>query len=70
MKSGQIVSGAVMNITHFGVFVDIGLKHNGLIHSSRMKNAKLKVSDRVECKVISVDEAKNRIGLEFESLVL
>lgn len=70
LKQNQIVSGVVMNITDFGAFIDLGVGKNGLIHSSAMRNAKLKVSDRVECKVLQVDVAKGRIGLEFKSNIL
>ncbi|CRL04721.1 CLUMA_CG017781, isoform A [Clunio marinus] len=65
LKGGQILSGVVMNVTDFGAFVDLGVGKNGLIHSSAMKGAKLKVSDRIECKVLQIDAAKGRIGLEF-----
>lgn len=68
LKPNQIVSGVVMNITDFGAFIDLGVGKNGLIHSSAMRNASLKVSDRVECKVLQVDVAKGRIGLEFVNL--
>lgn len=68
LKTNQIVSGVVTNITDFGAFVDIGVERNGLIHSSALKNAKLKVSDRVECKVLSIDVKRGRIGLEFITL--
>lgn len=69
LKSSQIVTGVVMNLTDFGAFIDLGVGKNGLIHRSAMKNAQLKVSDRVECKVLQVDVAKGRIGLEFKSIL-
>ena len=69
LKSNEIVSGVVMNITDFGAFIDLGVGKNGLIHSSAMYGAKLKVSDRVECKILQVDAAKGRIGLEFKSIL-
>lgn len=69
LKPNQIVSGVVMNITDFGAFIDIGVGKNGLIHTSAMRNARLKVSNRVECKVLQIDVAKGRIGLEFKSIL-
>lgn len=69
LKQNQIVSGVVMNITDFGAFIDLGVGKNGLIHSSAMRNAQLKVSDRVECQVLQVDASKGRIGLEFKNLI-
>lgn len=65
LKANQIISGVVMNTTDFGAFIDLGVGRNGLIHISAMRNAKVKVSDRVECKVLQVDAVKGRIGLEF-----
>lgn len=69
LKANQIVSGVVMNITDFGAFVDLGVGKNGLIHTSAMRSTKLKVSDKVECKVLQVDVAKGRIGLELKCLL-
>jgi transcriptional accessory protein Tex/SPT6 len=70
LKPNQIVSGVVMNITDFGAFIDLGVGKNGLVHSSGMRNASLKVSDRIECKVLQVDVAKGRIGLEFQKVLV
>lgn len=69
LKPNQVVNGVVMNMTDFGAFVDLGVGKNGLIHSSALRSANLKVSDRVECKVLLVDVAKGRIGLEFKSII-
>ena len=63
------MTGVVMNITDFGAFIDLGVGRNGLIHKSAMNNAKLKVSEKVECLVLQIDEAKGRIGLEFKGYV-
>lgn len=65
LRSNQIVTGVVMNICDFGAFVDIGVGQNGLIHTSAMRGGRLKVSDKVECKILNVDERKKRIGLQF-----
>lgn len=69
LKPNQIVTGAVMNITDFGAFIDLGVGKNGLIHTSAMRNMTLKVSNRVECKVLQVDLSKGRIGLELKSVL-
>jgi transcriptional accessory protein Tex/SPT6 len=69
LKTNEIVSGVVMNITDFGAFIDLGVGKNGLIHSSAMRNVKLKVSDRIECRVLNVDVKKGRIGLEFKGMI-
>lgn len=58
-----------MNLTDFGAFVDIGVGKNGLIHSSEMKQTKLKVSDRVDCLVLQVDASKGRIGLRLKEIL-
>lgn len=70
IKPGTIMKGTVRNITDFGVFVDIGIKTAGLIHISELSNKRIKhpldvvsVGDILDVKVISVDTARNRIGL-------
>ena len=71
LSVGNILTGKVTNVTHFGAFVDIGVGQNGLIHTSKMKpinmNGKsvLELGDKVEVKVINVEKSKNRIGLEL-----
>lgn len=63
---GTLVSGAVTNITHFGAFVDIGVEKSGLIHSSKMNGTTLRIGDRVNATVTSVDIPKQRIALSLE----
>lgn len=65
LKIGTVLSGKVTNVTHFGCFVDIGVKWNGLIHVSKMKGVQLKIGDRVEVEVISIELERKRIGLKF-----
>jgi transcriptional accessory protein Tex/SPT6 len=55
----------ITNVTHFGAFVDIGVGQNGLIHTSKMKNSKVNLGDKVSVKVVSLDLNKNRIGLKI-----
>ncbi|KAG5328893.1 SRBD1 protein, partial [Acromyrmex heyeri] len=61
---GTILSGVVRNVTHFGAFVDVGVGKEGLIHVSRMKKD-LHIGQRVEVKVVDIELARQRIGLEL-----
>lgn len=70
---GTLVKGTVHNVIDFGVFVDIGIKINGLIHRSELSDKPIRhpldvvsVGDIVECVVLSVDEARGRIGLSLK----
>jgi uncharacterized protein len=70
---GMKLSGVVTNITAFGAFVDIGVHQDGLVHISEMADGfvkspadVVKVSQRVTVTVLSVDLARNRIGLSMK----
>ena len=71
LKPGMILKGTVRNVIDFGVFVDIGVHQDGLVHISQLTNRKfvrhpmeiVSVGDVVEVKVMSVDLAKKRIQL-------
>ncbi|KAB0794768.1 hypothetical protein PPYR_00282 [Photinus pyralis] len=63
LKINSIVSGNVSNVTHFGCFVDIGVGTPALIHSTKTCGFTLQIGDKVEAKVISLDEGNRRIGL-------
>ena len=71
LKPGMILKGTVRNVIDFGVFVDIGVHQDGLVHISQLTNKKfvrhpmeiVSVGDVVEIKVMSVDLAKKRIQL-------
>ena len=70
---GTIVKGTVHNVTDFGVFVDIGIKINGLIHRSELSAKPFRhpldivsVGDIIETIVINVDEERGRIGLSLK----
>ena len=65
LKIGTVLTGKITNVTHFGAFVDIGVGQNGLIHTSKMKNSKVDLGDKVSVKVVSLDLNKNRIGLKI-----
>ena len=73
LREGMILKGTVRNVVDFGVFVDIGVKQDGLVHVSQMADRYVKnpleivsVGDVVEVKVISVDLERGRIGLSMK----
>jgi len=73
LKEGIILKGTVRNVVDFGAFVDIGVKHDGLVHISNMTNKYIKspldivqVGDIVEVKVLSVDLERERIALSMK----
>jgi len=65
VKVGDILSGRVNNVTHFGAFVDIGIGINGLVHTSKMKGFKIELGNRIEAKIVSLEISRKRIGLEL-----
>ena len=74
LKEGMILKGTVRNVIDFGVFVDIGVHQDGLVHISQLTDKKfvkhpldvVSVGDIVEVKVMSVDLAKKRIQLTMK----
>lgn len=69
---GQTLPGIVNNITHFGCFVDIGIKESGLVHISQLKagfvsdvHEVVKLHQHVQVKVLSVDKDTKRIQLSM-----
>lgn len=65
LKAGMELPGIVTNVTAFGAFVDIGIHENGLIHVSQMRGEKLKLHQKVQVSVLSVDLDRNRISLRL-----
>jgi uncharacterized protein len=72
LAEGMILKGTVRNVVDFGAFVDIGVKHDGLVHLSRMAKKYVKnpldvvsVGAVVDVKVISIDKERGRIGLSM-----
>ena len=70
LKEGMELKGTVRNVIDFGVFVDIGVHQDGLVHISqicdkyiRHPSEVLKVGDIINVKILSIDTAKNRISL-------
>ena len=75
LKIGMVLPGIVTNITNFGAFVDIGVKQDGLVHISNIKNEfiknpadVLKLHQHVQVKVISIDLVRKRIGLSMKDV--
>lgn len=75
LQEGMILTGTVRNIVDFGVFVDIGVKQDGLIHISRLTSRYIKhplevvkVGDILKVKVISIDRERGRIGLSLRDV--
>ncbi len=70
---GMILPGIVTNLTRFGAFVDIGVKQDGLVHVSEIAHRyisdpaeALKLNDKVQVKVLEVDQARKRIALSIK----
>ena len=73
LKPGMELTGTVRNVIDFGVFVDIGVHQDGLVHISQVANKFIKhpsevvsVGDVVKVVVLEVDEKKHRIGLSMK----
>ena len=73
LKPGMILKGTVRNVIDFGVFVDIGVNQDGLVHISQITDRYIKhpleavsVGDIVDVQVLTVDMAKKRIGLTMK----
>lgn len=75
LRDGMELQGTVRNVIDFGVFVDIGVHQDGLVHISQITDRYikhpsevLKVGDVVKVKVMSVDTAKKRIALTMKGI--
>ena len=75
LKPGMVLSGTVRNVIDFGVFVDIGVHQDGLVHISRVCDRKIRhpsevvqVGDVVKVSVLEVDEKRKRIGLTMNNI--
>ena len=75
LKEGMILKGTVRNVIDFGVFVDIGVHQDGLVHISQITDRYIKhpleavsVGDIVDVKVMSVDLKKKRIQLTMRGI--
>ena len=73
LKEGMVLTGTVRNVIDFGAFVDIGVKHDGLVHISEMSDKFIKnpsdlvsVGDIVKVKVIKIDKDRQKVGLSMK----
>ena len=73
LKEGMVLTGTVRNVVDFGAFVDIGVKHDGLVHISEMSEKFIKnpsdivsVGDVVKVKVIKIDKERQKVGLSMK----
>lgn len=72
---GMELNGKVTNLTAFGVFVDIGLKYNGLIHVSQLSDQfvtspadVVRVGQTIRVRVVDIDNARNRVALTLKGV--
>ena len=75
LKPGMVLTGTVRNVIDFGVFVDIGVHQDGLVHVSQISNRFIRhpsevlaVGDIVKVVVLDVDEKKKRISLSIKQV--
>ena len=75
LKENMILTGTVRNITDFGAFVDVGVKHDGLVHISEMSDKFVKkptdivsIGDIVKVKVIGIDFEKQKVKLSMKNI--
>jgi uncharacterized protein len=72
LAEGMVLTGTVRNVVDFGAFVDIGVKHDGLVHVSQMADTYVRnpqevvrVGDVVQVKVVKIDKERGRVGLSM-----
>jgi protein Tex len=75
VKIGMILPGIITNIAKFGVFVDIGIKENGLVHVSQIANkyvadpsTVVKLHQQVEVRVLEIDRERKRVQLSMKDI--
>lgn len=75
LKEGMELPGIVTNITNFGVFVDIGVHQDGLVHISQLSNkfvsdpnTVVHLHQHVRVRVTQIDYKRNRIGLSMKNV--
>lgn len=73
LEEGMILTGTVRNVIDFGAFVDVGVKHDGLVHISEMADKYIKnpsevvsVGDIVKVKVIGIDKERQKVKLSMK----
>lgn len=75
LKTDMIINGIVTNITQFGVFVDIGIKENGLIHISELSDSYVsnpsdivKIHQQIKVRIKELDKQRKRIALSMKGI--
>ena len=75
LKEGQVLNGTVRNITDFGCFVDVGVKHDGLVHISEISDKFVKnpseivsIGDIIKVKVIGIDQERQKVKLSMKNV--
>ena len=64
LKPGLRLHGTVRNVVDFGAFIDIGVKQDGLLHSSQVPRGRvLSAGDVVEVTILKVESERGRISL-------
>ncbi len=73
LREGMVLTGTVRNVIDFGAFVDIGVKHDGLVHISEMSDKFIRnpsevvsVGDIVKVRVIKIDQERQKVGLSMK----
>ena len=73
LREGMLLTGTVRNVTDFGAFVDVGVKHDGLVHISEMSESFVKnpsevvsVGDVVKVKVMEIDQERQKVKLTMK----
>ncbi len=73
LQEGMELTGTVRNVIDFGAFVDVGVKHDGLVHISQMTDRYIKnpsevvsVGDIIKVKVIGIDKEKQKVSLSMK----
>ncbi len=72
LKTGMIMKGTVRNVVDFGIFVDIGVKQDGLVHISQISKKHVRspyelvrVGEEIRVKVLNIDLERKRIALSM-----
>lgn len=75
LQTGMVLQGVVRNVVDFGAFVDIGVKHDGLVHISELSDKFVKhpmeivsVGDNVKVRVLGVDLQRERVALSMKGI--
>jgi uncharacterized protein len=64
LAPGMTLNGTVRNVVDFGTFVDIGVKHDGLLHRTQIPfGTVLKVGDIIDVEILKIEPERSRISL-------